>query len=191
MRPRHQLVDRSNVASCAMMDDQISVSGKYLSPICVIVVHPLSILISEDIFAYNDLYFIVLSVFWFPLWVICLFCWLDCNNNLLFHLYLGRLANFVSYTFKILVSRWRTTNSYKLRIMSWPLISLWYLDFDICFFYVFCVPGVGTLNLIWRFFDARPMGVLQKFWVTDTNPHKSPTLPTPPPPVPGFILIGA
>ena len=58
-RPRHQLVDCSNVASCAMMDDQISVSGKYLSSICVIVVHPLSILISEDIFAYNDLYFIV------------------------------------------------------------------------------------------------------------------------------------
>ena len=33
MRPRHQLVDRSNVASCVMMDDQISVSGKYLSSI--------------------------------------------------------------------------------------------------------------------------------------------------------------
>ena len=56
------------------LDDQISVSGKYLSSICVIVVHPLSILISEDIFAYNDLYFIVLSLFRFPLWVICLFC---------------------------------------------------------------------------------------------------------------------
>ena len=64
----------SNVASCAMVDDQISVSGKYLSSICVIVVHPLSILISEDIFAYNDLYFIVLSLFRFPLWVICSFC---------------------------------------------------------------------------------------------------------------------
>ena len=73
-RPRHQLVDRSNVASCAMMDDQISVSGKYLSSICVIVVHPFSILISEDIFAYNDLYFIVLSLFRFPLGVICSFC---------------------------------------------------------------------------------------------------------------------
>ena len=73
-RPRHRLVDRSNVASCAMLDDQISVSGKYLSSICVIVVHPLSILISEDIFAYNDLYFIVLSLFRFPLWVICSFC---------------------------------------------------------------------------------------------------------------------
>ena len=33
MRPRHQLVDRSNVTSCVMMDDQISVSGKYLSSI--------------------------------------------------------------------------------------------------------------------------------------------------------------
>ena len=65
-RPRHRLVDRSNVASCAVMDDQISVIGKYLS-ICVIV-------ISEDIFAYNDLYFIVLSLFRFPLWVICSFC---------------------------------------------------------------------------------------------------------------------
>ena len=71
-RPRYRLVDRSNVASCAMMDDQISVSGKYLSSICVIVVHPLSILISEDIFAYNDLYFIVLSLFRFPLWAILL-----------------------------------------------------------------------------------------------------------------------
>ena len=59
----HRLVDRSNVASCAMMDDQILVSGIYLSSICVIVVHPLSILISEDIFAYNDLYFIVSSLF--------------------------------------------------------------------------------------------------------------------------------
>ena len=76
-RPRHRI---SNVASCAMMNDQISVSGKYLSSICVIVVHPLSILISEDIFAYNDLYFIVLSLFRFPLWVICSFCSLDCNN---------------------------------------------------------------------------------------------------------------
>ena len=37
-RPRHRLVDRSNVASCAMMDDQISVSGKHLSAICVNVV---------------------------------------------------------------------------------------------------------------------------------------------------------
>ena len=73
-RPRHRLVDRSNVASCAIMNDQISVSGKYLSSICVIVVHPLSILISEDIFAYNDLYFIVLSLFRFPLWVICELC---------------------------------------------------------------------------------------------------------------------
>ena len=73
-RPRHRLMDHSNVASCAMMEDQISVSGKYLSSICVIVVHPLSILISEDIFAYNDLYFIVLSLFRFPLWVICSFC---------------------------------------------------------------------------------------------------------------------
>ena len=73
-RPRHRLVDRSNVASCAMMDDQISVSGKYLLSICVVVVHPLFILISEDIFAYNDLYFIVLSLFRFPLWVICSFC---------------------------------------------------------------------------------------------------------------------
>ena len=79
-RPRHRLVDRSNVASCAMMNDQISVSGKYLSSIYDIVVRPLSILISEDIFAYNDLYFIVLSLFRFPLWVICSFCCLDCNN---------------------------------------------------------------------------------------------------------------
>ena len=47
------------------MNDQISVSGKYLSSICVIVVRPLSILISEDIFAYNDLYFIVLLLFYF------------------------------------------------------------------------------------------------------------------------------
>ena len=62
-----RLVDRSNVAYCAMMDDQISVSGKYLSSICVIVVHPLSISIS-------DLYFIVLSLFRFPLWVIHSFC---------------------------------------------------------------------------------------------------------------------
>ena len=73
-RPRHRLVDRSNVASCAMMDDQISVSVKNLLSICVVVVHPLFILISEDIFAYNDLYFIVLSLFRFPLWVICSFC---------------------------------------------------------------------------------------------------------------------
>ena len=36
-RHRHRLVDRSNVASCAIMNDQISVSGKYLSSICVIV----------------------------------------------------------------------------------------------------------------------------------------------------------
>ena len=91
----------------------------------------------------------------------------------LFHLYLGSLANFVSYTFKILVSQWRETDSYELRIMSWPLIS----GFRYLFFDVFCVPGVGTLNLIWRFFDARPMGVLQKFRVTDTNPHPCPHLP--------------
>ena len=73
-RPHHRLVDCSNVASCAMMNDQISVSGKYLSSICVIVVRPLSILISEDIFAYNDFYFIVLLLFHFQLWVICSFC---------------------------------------------------------------------------------------------------------------------
>ena len=60
MRPRHQLVDRSNVTSCVMMDGN--------------VVHPLSILICEDIFAYSDLYFIVLSLFRFPLWVNCSFC---------------------------------------------------------------------------------------------------------------------
>ena len=57
------------------LDDQISVIGKYLSSICVIVVHPLSILyIYICIQLYNDLYFIVLSLFRFPLWVICSFC---------------------------------------------------------------------------------------------------------------------
>ena len=46
--------------------------------------------------------------------------------------------------------------------------------FRYLFFDVFCVPGVGT-------FDARPMSVLQKFRVTDTNPH-----PCPHPPPPGL-----
>ena len=71
-----------------MKNDQISVTGKYLSSICVIVVRPLSILISEDIFAYNDLYFIVLSLFRFPLWVIYSFC---CNVDLI-----AAIVSFVS-----------------------------------------------------------------------------------------------
>ena len=65
----------------------------------------------------------------------------------LFHLYLGRLANFASYLFKILVSmkddRLIQTANYVVTTDFTVISGFQYLFFD-----VFCVPGVGTLNLI-------------------------------------------
>ena len=112
-----------------------------------------------------------------------LFVLLTCLQQL-FHLYLGRLANFVSYTFKILVTRWRTTDSYKLRIMSWPLISPWCLDFDICFLMYFVFPGWGT----WTKFDDFSTPDPWAFYKNFGSQTQIPTLARTPPPPPGLYI---
>ena len=133
-RTHHRLMDRSNVASCAMMDDQISVIGKYLSSICVIVVHPLSILISEDIFRNRFCYGsfvrfvdLIATIVSFVSRKVSEFCIIYFQNTCV-SMKDDRLVQTANYVV--------TAN--------FTVIS----EFRYLFFDVFCVPGVGTLNLI-------------------------------------------
>ena len=184
-----------------------------------IVVHPLSILISEDIFAYNGLYFIVYhcfdfrygsfvrfvdliaSIVSFVSGQVSEFCIIYFQNTCV-SMKDNRLVQTATYVVTAdftVISGFR----YLLFLCTFCLgkVHLYQIIFNLVainhhvrflfskiqYMTVQCSCG-GNLELNLTIFRRPTHG---RFTKISGHRHKSPPLPAPSPPLPGFILIGA